>query len=93
MDGEGTYDGGNCVGDDFPESTKTAGQVGDFDLQVNIAAQLSALYRRSATDLIPELEEFVLTFDAEAAKSYGQIPPRGPVPDRLAVRARPARPY
>jgi hypothetical protein len=67
-DGKGSYDGANCVCGDFPKSSKTTDQVSDFDLRVNIAAQLSARYRRSATDLTPELEEFVLTFDAEAAK-------------------------
>jgi hypothetical protein len=86
MDDTGVYKGNNCVGKDFPKPTKNGDAVSDFDLTVNIAAQLSAQYRTSAANLTPEIEEFVLTFDAEAAKSYGAIPTRSPIPDRLAGR-------
>jgi hypothetical protein len=85
-DATGKYSGDDCYGSDFPAPSAPGVDMFDFDAGVNIAAQLSAQFRTSDTNLTPELEEFVLSFDAETAKDYGAIPTRGAVPDVLAAR-------
>ena len=85
-DKSGTYKGNDCYGTNFPTPTKPGVSMDDFDTSLNIAAQLSAQFRTSATNLNPEIEEFVLTFDTTAADDYGSIPTRGAIPDTLAVR-------
>jgi hypothetical protein len=82
----GDYTSNNCYGSDFPHPTKAGVSMDDFDLQVNITAQLSAQYRSTDTDMTPQIEEFVLSFDAEAGDDFGAVPTRGSVPDDLAVR-------
>jgi hypothetical protein len=82
---DGDYTGNNCYGSDFPHPTKAGVSMNDFDLQVNITSQLSAQYRTTPTDLTPQIEEFVLSFDAEAGADFGAVPTRGSVPDSLAV--------
>lgn len=77
---DGAYKGNNCVGDDFP------GAGDDLDITINIAAETSAQYRATDADRTPELEEFVLSYDAETSKSLGRIPTRPPIPDVLATR-------
>jgi hypothetical protein len=86
VDDKGDYTGNNCYGPDFPHPSKAGVSMDDFDLQVNITSQLSAQYRSTDTDLTPQIEEFVLSFDAEAGDDFGAVPTRGSVPDVLAVR-------
>ncbi|GAA5168745.1 hypothetical protein [Amycolatopsis dongchuanensis] len=81
---DGEYKGNNCVGDGFP--APNTGTKDDFDLTLNIGAELSAQYRATDTDRTPELEEFVLAYDAATSKAHGEIPTRPAVPDRLAGR-------
>jgi hypothetical protein len=85
-DKSGKYKGNNCYGTNFPQPTKPGVSMDDFDTTLNIAAQLSAQFRTSDTNLNPEIEEFVLTFDSTAADDYGAVPTRGAIPDTLAVR-------
>jgi hypothetical protein len=85
-DSSGKYDGNDCYGPKFPQPTKPGMSMDDFDTALNIAAQLSAQYRVSDTDLTPEIEEFVLTFDTETAADYGAVPTRSAIPDELAGR-------
>jgi hypothetical protein len=85
-DSTGKYSGNDCYGSDFPTPTAKGVDMFDFDAGVNISAQLSAQFRTSPTNLTPELEEFVLSFDAETAKDYGAVPTRGAIPDALATR-------
>lgn len=85
-DGSGKYKGNNCYGPDFPHPTKPGVGMDDFDLMVNTEAGWSAQFRMTDTDLTPQLEEFVLTFDEWAGKDYGAVPTRGPEPDTLATQ-------
>jgi hypothetical protein len=85
-DGDGKYDGDNCYGPKFPRPTKAGISMDNFDLILNEDAQLSAQYRITDTDLTPQIEEFVLAFDNDAATDYGAIPTRSGVPDELAGR-------
>ncbi|HEX5405789.1 MAG TPA: hypothetical protein VFX16_26235 [Pseudonocardiaceae bacterium] len=85
-DSKGGYTGNNCYGSDFPHPTKAGVSMDDFDLELNITAQLSAQYRVTDTDLTPQIEEFVLSFDAATGDDFGAVPTRGAVPDVLAVR-------
>jgi hypothetical protein len=80
----GKYQGSNCYGPKFPTPTKKGVDVDEFDTAVNVAAQLSAQYRMTDTDFMPQIEEFVLSFDSEAATDYGAVPTRSAVPDELA---------
>jgi hypothetical protein len=82
----GKYTESNCYGSKFPAPTKAGVSMDDFDTAVNIAAQLSAQYRTTDTDVTPQIEEFVLSFDSEAATDYGAVPTRSAVPDVLATR-------
>jgi hypothetical protein len=84
QDGGGDYKGDDCYGDDFPRPTKPGVSMDDFDIALNVSAQTAAQLRETDTNLTPEIEEFVLTFDATAGEDYGAVPTRGPVPDRLA---------
>jgi hypothetical protein len=85
-DSDGRYDGDNCYGPKFPHPTKAGVGMDDFDLILNEDAQLAAQYRITGTNLTPQIEEFVLAFDNDAATDYGAIPTRSGVPDELAGR-------
>lgn len=85
-DDTGKYDSNDCYGSKFPHPTKAGVSMDDFDVAVNVGAQLSAQYRVTDTDLTPQIEEFVLTFDDEAGTDYGAVPTRSAVPDELAGR-------
>lgn len=85
-DSSGAYKGNDCYGTNFPAPTKPGVSMDDFDLSLNISAQQSAQFRTSATNMNPEIEEFVLTFDSTAGDDYGAIPARGAIPDSLAVQ-------
>ncbi|TLW89597.1 hypothetical protein FFT09_21675 [Saccharomonospora piscinae] len=76
---EREYGSSYCEGPAFPDPTETDDDAAGFALSVVAAAEQSWQYRASDTDLTPELEEYVLTFDAEAAEAYGELPRRGPV--------------
>jgi hypothetical protein len=86
QDGTGKYQGDDCYGDDFPTPTKPGVTMFDFDTDLSISAQTAAQLRVTTTDKTPEIEEFVLAFDAVTGEDYGAVPTRGPVPDRLAAR-------
>jgi hypothetical protein len=78
-DDDGEYDSAYCDGPGFPAPTKTGDSAEDFFFGVLVAAEQSWQYRATDTDLTPEIEEYVLTFDRDAAAAYGEIPRRGPV--------------
>lgn len=86
QDSDGEYKGNNCWGDDFPTPTKPGETMDGFDTVLNISAQTAAQFRTTDTDETPQIEEFVLAFDATAGEDYGAVPTRGPVPDHLAAR-------
>lgn len=83
-DDKGRYRGNDCYGPNFPHPTKAGVGMDDFDLSLNIEAQLSAQFRTSDTNLTPEIEEFVLAFDADTTADYGAVPTRSALPDELA---------
>jgi hypothetical protein len=83
-DDKGNYDGDDCYGSKFPTPTKPGVDMDSFDVAVSFGSELSAQYRTSATNLTPEIEEFVLSFDTEATADYGAVPTRSAVPDELA---------
>src|SRR5205823_1877661 len=58
----------------------------DFDTALNISAQQSAQFRVTDSDLTPEIEEFVLSFDAETGADYGAVPTAGAIADVLATQ-------
>ena len=78
---DGDYDGSYCKGPDFPAPTLTDGilDADAFFISLITIAEQAWQYRESETDLTPQLEEFVLAFDAETFRDYGEIPRRGPV--------------
>ncbi|MEU3275240.1 hypothetical protein ABZ639_30685 [Saccharomonospora sp. NPDC006951] len=76
-DEDGEYGSSYCDGPSFPIED-------NFSLKVIAGAEQSWKYRTTSTDLTPELEEYVLTFDLTAAEDHGEIPRRGPVPDAMA---------
>ncbi|WP_245788554.1 hypothetical protein [Amycolatopsis marina] len=91
-DKDGEYDSAYCNGPDFPDPTQTDEDADRFALGVIIAAETAWSYRTTETDRTPEIEEYVLAFDAEAGEQYGKLPRRGTVPDlptfgRLALTA------
>jgi hypothetical protein len=79
------YGSAFCTGDDFSNADNPV-KAGNFDFPLIAAAETAWKYRISATDLTPKVEEYVLAFDAQAAKDYPQsVPRRGAVPDQLAT--------
>ncbi|ASR34241.1 hypothetical protein BAY61_03695 [Prauserella marina] len=76
-DEDGEYGSSYCDGPSFPIED-------NFSLKVIAGAEQSWKYRTTSTDLTPELEEYVLTFDVTAAEDHGEVPRRGPVPDAMA---------
>lgn len=83
-DGTGKYAGNDCYGADFPHPTKPGVSVDSFDIELNISAETSAKYRMTDTDLTPQIEEFVLSFDYVTGQDLGAVPTRSAVPDELA---------
>ncbi|GAB3497909.1 hypothetical protein [Amycolatopsis cihanbeyliensis] len=81
---DGEYGSSYCTGPDFPVPAKPGASLGEFEMSVVAAAERAWQYRATPANLTPEIEEFVLTFDAEAAEYYGELPRRGPMPDTLA---------
>lgn len=84
-DEDGQYGSAYCDGPAFPGPTRGDASAEDFSFGVLVAAELSWQYRVTDTDLTAEIEEYVLTFDAEAAQAYGEIPRRGPVGDAMSL--------
>ncbi|EHR49165.1 hypothetical protein SacmaDRAFT_0872 [Saccharomonospora marina XMU15] len=78
---EGEYASTYCDGPGFPEPTRGDDSAEDFSFGVILKAEASWQYRVTDTDLTPEIEEYALAFDADAAQAYGEIPRRGPVDD------------
>ncbi|WP_277669961.1 hypothetical protein [Saccharomonospora viridis] len=76
---DGDYNGSYCHGPEFPAPTLTDDTTDVFFLSLLATAEQSWQYRTSETDLVPQLEEFVLAFDTETFKAYGEVPRRGPV--------------
>ncbi|WP_216214095.1 hypothetical protein [Amycolatopsis aidingensis] len=81
---DGEYGSSYCTGPEFPAPAKPGASLAEFEMSLLTAAELSAQYRATPANLTPEIEEFVLTFDAEAAGYYGELPRRGELPDTLA---------
>ena len=86
QDGKGRYGGNNCYGGEFPKPTKAGVTMDDFDIELNVGASASAQYRMTDTNLTPQIEEFVLSFDAVATTDLGAVPTRSAVPDELATQ-------
>lgn len=86
QDGKGKYGGNNCYGDKFPRPTRAGVSMDDFDTELNVEASTSAQYRKTDANLTPQIEEFVLSFDAVTAEDLGAVPTRSPVPDELATQ-------
>jgi hypothetical protein len=74
------YGSSYCDGDDFPGADGLG-----FSFNVIVEAEIGWKYRATKENLTPEIEEYVLAFDAQAAEEFKDgIPVRGAVPDELA---------
>jgi hypothetical protein len=79
------YGSSFCTGPRFSNEENPV-PAGNFDLPLIVAAETSWKYRVAGQDLTPEVEEYVLAFDAQAAKDYPRsVPRRAAVPDELAT--------
>ncbi|MFC0110042.1 hypothetical protein [Kibdelosporangium aridum] len=79
------YNPAFCVGPEFSNDEHPVSDA-DFDFVLIAKAESAWKYRVSPTDLTPQIEEYVLAFDAQAAKAYPDtVPRRGAVPDGLAT--------
>lgn len=74
MDSRG-YDSSICEGPQFANPSYPV-DADDFDLGLITAAELAWTYRATDTNLTPQIEEYVLAFDLQAAKSYAKVVPR-----------------
>jgi hypothetical protein len=68
-DSDGDYDSSFCTGEDFPHKD-------DFDFPLIAEAEAAWTYRVTDTDKTAQIEEYVLAFDAQAAKSFAKEVPR-----------------
>lgn len=66
---DGEYDSSFCTGEDFPHGD-------DFDFPLIAEAESAWAYRVTDTDMTAKIEEYVLAFDAQAAKSFDKEVPR-----------------
>ncbi|TDQ05934.1 hypothetical protein [Labedaea rhizosphaerae] len=69
------YGSSICMGPEFSNPTNPV-DADDFDLGLTVAAETAWEYRATATNLTPQIEEYVLAFDAQAAKKYPEFVPR-----------------
>ncbi|CAM4131476.1 hypothetical protein KIPE111705_41995 [Kibdelosporangium persicum] len=82
---EDGYNPSFCVGPRFTNEEHPVTGA-NFDFVLIAKAETAWKYRASPTDLTPQVEEYVLAFDAQAAKDYPDtVPRRGAVPDELAT--------
>ncbi|ONI85991.1 hypothetical protein ALI144C_11980 [Actinosynnema sp. ALI-1.44] len=74
-----------CVGPKFTNEDHPV-NASNFDFVLIAKAETAWKYRASPADLTPQVEEYVLAYDAQAAKDYpDSVPRRGAVPDKLAT--------
>ncbi|ALG13724.1 hypothetical protein [Kibdelosporangium phytohabitans] len=79
------YNPAFCVGPRFNNEDHPV-NASNFDFVLIAKAESAWKYRESPTDLTPQVEEYVLAYDAQAAKDYpDSVPRRGAVPDKLAT--------
>jgi hypothetical protein len=69
------YDSSICMGPEFSNPVNPV-DAKDFDLGLTVAAETAWTYRASDTNLTPQIEEYVLAFDSEAADKYPKFVPR-----------------
>ncbi|TCO65535.1 hypothetical protein [Actinocrispum wychmicini] len=79
------YGSAFCTGKQFSNPDNPV-KAGNFDFPLIAAAETAWKYRISATDLTPQVEEYVLAFDAQVSQDkVATAPRRGAVPDKLAA--------
>nr|WP_052479116.1 hypothetical protein [Kibdelosporangium sp. MJ126-NF4]CEL22248.1 hypothetical protein [Kibdelosporangium sp. MJ126-NF4]CTQ93030.1 hypothetical protein [Kibdelosporangium sp. MJ126-NF4] len=81
----GYYGPSFCVGPKFNNEDNPV-DASNFDFVMIAKAESAWKYRTTMTDLTGQVEEYVLAYDAQAAKDYpDSVPRRGAVPDKLAT--------
>jgi len=75
MDSDNHYDSNVCQGPDFSNPVNPV-DARDFDVGLTVSAETAWKYRATENDLTPQIEEYVLAFDAEAADKYPKFVPR-----------------
>jgi hypothetical protein len=80
------YDPSFCTGPGFANPDNPV-KAGNFDFPLIAKAETAWHYRVSDAEKTPQIEEYVLAFDAQAAQEKGltTVPRRAAVPDRLAT--------
>ncbi|RSM64647.1 hypothetical protein DMH04_50930 [Kibdelosporangium aridum] len=80
------YNPSFCVGPQFNNAANPVTDEARFGFVLIAKAETAWKYRVSPTNLTPQVEEYVLAFDAQAAEAYPKtVPRRGAVPDELAT--------
>jgi hypothetical protein len=74
MDSRG-YGSSICMGPEFSNPVNPV-DAKDFDTGLIVAAETAWAYRASDANLTPQIEEYVLAFDSEAADKYPEFVPR-----------------
>lgn len=85
-DDEREYSSAFCTGPEFANPDNPV-DANNFDFPLIAVAEIGWKYRVTDEDLTPKIEEYVLAFDAQAAKDY----PRG-VPTRAVFQPPPPSP-